>query len=496
MKSSLRNKAVKGVAWMATQSVGSQVSSFVVFLVLARMLEPAHFGLIAMADVSIAFLRFFTADTLSSAIVQRRNLEPEHLDSAFWLNVALGSVVVGLTILFSGQIADFYGQPEVADVLAVLTASLFCSTLSSVQISVLRRNLQFRSLAMRTLIGEPVGGVVGIVMAFSGFGVWSLVAKEIVSSLVQLVTLWSSSDWRPGFRFSFRHLRDLLAFGLNMLGASFLSFANKRLDRFLIGYALGTVALGYYSIAKRLVDLLFEFFSGSVNKVAWPIFSRVQNDHARLKRVFYETTQITALAAFPAFIGVAALAQEFVPVLFGEKWAPAAMVMQVLAMLGLLRSMTRFQESLIVGVGKSGRRLVLQIILAICNVVGFLIAVQWGLVAVATSYLVVGFVLAPLWIWTVQQLVEIELSAYFGLYMAPIVGSLLMLAAIFACAIVLGDNIAMGLRLLVCVVLGAAVYIVSVRVIYPNIFRQIKGTLAHTFSKRGARKTPPSDNGQ
>ena len=241
----LRHRAIKGVKWTLIQSLAAQLSTFVIFLVLARLLTPEDFGVVALAHVSVSVFKLFVGQGLSAAIVQRSEVEPEHLDTVFWLNAALGLVAVLIVVGLAGWFAEIYEQQDIEAIMLWLSIGLLFTALSPVQESILRRRLNFRSLALRTMVGEPVGGAVGITMAVMGFGFWSLVARELVASSVRLLILWFSSDWRPQFRVSLRHLKDLLGFGLNMLGANVLSFANKQLDNFLVGYFLGVAALGY-----------------------------------------------------------------------------------------------------------------------------------------------------------------------------------------------------------------------------------------------------------
>jgi len=489
MSNNLYKKAINGIAWTTFQSIGVQISSLVIFLVLARLLAPEDFGLVAMANVSIAFFGLLTADSLSAAIIQREHLDKEHYDSVFWLNTFLG-LLVGICVYLSSEyIAHFYKQPELERIIDVLIICLICRSFSSVQISILRRELNFRSLAIRTLVGQPIGGIVGITLAFKGFGVWSLVIREVIVSLIQLILVWISSDWRPGLRLSFRHLRELLSFGISMMGAGWVSFLNKRLDNFLIGYALGAIALGYYTVAKRLITILTEFLSSSINKVAWPIFARMKTDHEKLKHAFYQSTQLKNLVVFPVFLGVSAVAPELVLSVFGDKWQPSILLMQGLAILGLLKSILSYQENLMVALGQAGWRLALQFTMAIANVIAFIIAVEWGILAIIISYIAVAVTLSPLWTFGVYRCANIEITTYLSQYVASFVGSVAMVTAIYALRHYLGDLVSHHVVLIVSIILGVLVYVFSIRCLYPIPYKFVLTTLSSIMPRRKKSST-------
>src|SRR5574341_866507 len=230
----LRQKAAKGVVWSAAQSWGIRLITFLVTLVLARILLPEAFGLVAYATVFIAFAQIFVDQGFSDAIVQCPQIEREHLDTAFWINMLTGALIALVGVISSGAIAKLFREPQLAPIVSWLSLSFIFSGLSSVQQALLRRQLAFKSLALRSLLATIAGGVVAIGMALLGYGIWSLVAKILVSNLVSAIALWQVSDWRPGFRFSKRHFKDLFSFGINIVGGNFVDFFSLHSDDFLI----------------------------------------------------------------------------------------------------------------------------------------------------------------------------------------------------------------------------------------------------------------------
>ncbi|MEH2067298.1 MAG: MOP flippase family protein [Nostoc sp.] len=482
--SNFRQKALEGVFWSAIQNWGRQAIAFVVFAILARLLGPETFGLVASASIFLAFIGIFLDQGFSVAIIQRKELETEHLDTAFWTNVGIGLLMTVLSIAGAGLVANFFSQPQLTPVIRWLSLSFVIITLSSTQEAIFQRNLDFKPLAIRELIAVCVGGVVGVVMAFMGFGIWSLVSQQLTNGLVQIVVLWSASNWRPRFKFSPKHFKELFTFGINVLGTQILNFVNRRSDDLLISYFLGPVALGYYSVAYRLLIIITQLLTGVTNQVAMPAFSRLQQEPEKLKSAFYKVTQLTSLISFPAFLGMAALAPELVRVLFGEQWLPSIPVMQVLAFIGIVHSVSYFNGTVLTAMGKPFWKLRLNFMHSIANVIGFSIAVHWGIVAVAAIYVIRSYLLTPIDLWFIRKLIGIKLSGYLRQYVIPLAGVLGMVFVIFTAKELLKNLINVQTLLAVCILLGGITYVVLIVLLAPNIVQQIREILNLFISKK------------
>ncbi|MEA5598362.1 MOP flippase family protein [Rivularia sp. UHCC 0363] len=470
---SLKQKAIKGVIWSAVESWGQQAISFGIFFLLARLLGPESFGLVALASVFLAFVQVFLDQGLSQAIVQRHELEEEHLDTAFWTNISISVLLTTLSIACASFVANFYNEPQLTPIIRWLSLGFVFGSLSSVQNAILQRKFAFKALAIRSVVAILIGGLVGVTMAFMGFGVWSIVGKELANRLAQVLVLWWVSDWRPGFKISKRHFKELFSFGINVLGIQLLHFFNSRSDDFLIGYFLGSVALGYYTIAYRLLIIMTQLLGSVTSKVSMPTFSRLQQDLPKLRYAFYTATRFTSLASFPAFLGMSALAPELVRVLFGERWLPSIQVMQILAFIGILQSVYSFNGNIVMAMGKPSWSLGISCINAVVNVIGFSIAVRWGIVAVATSFVIRGYLLSPLPLLAIRKLTNIDLKTYFGQFISPSVASLGMVGIILAIKYLLHEQLNLYALLTLCIVIGTLVYAIIIALIAPKLFQQL-----------------------
>jgi PST family polysaccharide transporter len=468
----LQQKAVKGVAWSAIQRVSSQIISFFVFLVLSRLLEPEAFGLFAMANVVLAFVQIFLDQGFSQAIVQREELNKAHLNTAFWANTVFGVAMAIVGVTLSNLMAKLFRAPDLSPVVQWMVISFIFMGLSSTQQALLQRDLAFRSLALRSLVAELIAGVVAISLAFLSYNVWSLVAQALIRVIVGMVILWMASDWRPGFQFSIAHLRALSSFGINIVGNRLVNFFNQRTDEILIGYFLGTSALGFYTIGFRILRVITRLLTESIDAVAFPTFSRLQVDRERFRQAFFQVIQTTSLIAFPGFLGISIIAPELVIAFFGEKWAPSIPVMQVLAFIGILNATSYFNATALVSVGKPFWLFMTNLINALMNIIAMLIAVRWGIVAVAVAYVIRGYFLAPIPIWLLHRSINLNVRRYLLQLLPAIVGSIVMGIGVLGIKGFFLDRFPVGINVVLYTVIGMLVYCLVIWLVFPSIARQ------------------------
>ncbi|MGL5080408.1 MAG: MOP flippase family protein [Microcoleaceae cyanobacterium] len=470
---SIKQKVFKGVIWSAIQNWGSQAGSLIVFLVLARLLTPEAFGLVALANTFLLFMQILLEQGFTQALIQRQDLEPEHLNTAFWTNVLIGICLTALSLLLADSIAGMFNQPDLAPILRCFSI-LFCvNALRHVHEAILSREMAFKVMAIRTLIAILFGGIVGIVMAISGFGVWSLVSQQIVFESVAVLVLWQAVSWRPQFQFSSKHFQDLSSFGINVMGFKFLRFISKRSDNLIIGFFLGEVALGYYAIAYRVLEVMTQLLVSTSNQVALPTFSKLQAEPERFRHAFYRVTQLTSLVAFPTFLGMATLAPEVVTVIFGEQWIPSIPIMQVLSFVGILHSLSYFNASVLTAMGRPDWRLRVNFLEAILSSVACLVAVKSGIIAVALAYTISLYLVFPVSQIAVSQLIHVPIITYLKQFVTPLISTYLMVISVLVLKYCLGSSVHPGLLLIIGTATGMIIYGLAVRIIDPELFHQL-----------------------
>lgn len=390
------------------------------------MLTPEDFGLVALASVYIAFLSIFVEQGFGDAIVQYPQIDREDLDTAFWTSLAFSVALSAGTILFASPIAHLFHEPALVGVIRWLSLSFISIALSSTQQAILRRELRFKELAIRTMLASLLGGIAGIIMAVAGYGVWSLVGQTLITSAAGVFVLWTVSDWRPGFRYSLPHFKGLFDFGSKMIVTNIANFFNRRLDDLLIGLFLGPTALGYYTIAYRLIQVLTQVFTSATTAVAFPAFSRIQHDDARLRRAFMQAISLTSMFAFPTFIGVSVLAPQIVLFIYGPQWENSIPVMRILPYIGIIHVTLYFHSALLLAKGKPDWRMLLALVHTAANVLFFAVSVRWGIVAVATAYVLQGYLLFPVDIWVTQKTLPFSLGKYLSRLAAPAISAVIM----------------------------------------------------------------------
>ncbi len=468
----LKEDAIKGIVWSAFQSWGNRLISFVIFILLARLLDPKVFGLVALASVFIAFVEILVQQGFGLAIVQFLDLDNKHLDTAFWINVTIGIVMTLVGIFGAEIVAAFFKEPTLTPVVRWLSLSFIVGSLSGVQQAILRRELRFKILAICSTLANIMGGVVGVILAFLGHGVWSLIFKTLLAGILNTFILWFICDWRPGFEVSRIHFKELYSFSLSVLGSNILDFFSRNMDDLLIGYFLGPVALGYYSVSYRLLRMMNRMLAGTINRVALPTFSKLQKERDRLRHFFYNAVQLTSFIAFPAFIGIGAVAPEFVRGFFGEQWTQSIPVMQVLVLIGLLQSISLYNGTVMVAMGKPSWQLGIKVLNTMANVIVFTLVVRWGIVAVAFAFVIRGYILAPLSLFIVYKLINIRFAEYFRQIFPSVAGSVLMFMCLVGIKKIIGGLLNVHLSLIVYILAGASVYLLSVLIVSPVLFQQ------------------------
>lgn len=430
-----------------------------VFIVLARMLQPADFGTVALASVFVVLISVLVESGFAEALIQRDKVTAKDLNSAFWMNNVIGVVLAIVLILLATVISELLGQPQLAPVLQVLSAVFVFSALGSVPQAVLRRDLAFRTIALRGMAATLAGGIVGIAMALAGAGVWSLVGQMLASAAAGTIMVWIMCSWRPGWSLSAASLRELMRFSAKILGERLALFASRRSDDLLIGVVLGSVALGFYTVAYRILLILTEIIIWTLEGVAFPLLSRLQGDQARRKQAFYALLRLCAAVAVPAFLALAVLAPEITRVAFGDKWLPAVPVMQTLALVGIPHVAMYCNKAALNAAGRPDLSLRIALVTCVVNVAGFVLVVHWGIFAVAVSYVASSFLLVPLSIWSTIRVLGLNTRAYLKVFVAPLISGIVMSAVVLGVKTWLMDGWSEPWRLVVLLAVAAAAYV-------------------------------------
>lgn len=411
----LRRRATSGARWTGTAMAIRILLQFVQLAVLARLLRVEDFGLMAMVNVVLSFALAFADSGVSNAIIHYRDAKREELSSLYWLNVFSGVAVALLLWLLAPLIARVYQQPLLVD---LLRASAFVFVIGPLgqQFQVLfERDLRFRRLAGIETLAVVVSTVVGIALAFSGFGVWSLVWTTIVNAAFKAIALailgWRS--WRPMLYFVPADCRRFLHFGIYQMGERTLNVLGQQLDKIVIGIMMGPVPLGYYDMASRLISRPYQIVNPVFTRVAFPVFSAVQKDRDRLRKGYLELMEVLNALTIPIYIGMMALATPFVLVQLGDKFAPSIELLQILSIVGLSFALSSPAGSLILACGRADIGFYLNILRTGLILLGIWIGARWELTGIAWSMVVVVTgIMFPVHAWVRWKLVQMRLGEF------------------------------------------------------------------------------------
>lgn len=376
---SLKQTALEGVFWSGLEQFGNHLISFVVSIVLARLLLPEEFGLIAMLMVFMAVGKTLMDSGLTSSLIRSEEATDEDYSTVFYFNLVGSISVYGLISLSAPQISNFYDQPLLTDIIRIYCVVFIIDAFSAIQRTRLTKMMDFKTQMKVSTPSLVISGFVGIALASSGYGVWSLVWSRIAQSLAATSQLWYWSKWRPLWLFSKEKFKHHFNFGFKLMFSGILDTLFVNAYPIIIGKFFSPAQVGFYSRADSLQMLPVRLVSGIVSKITYPLFSQIQNDDVRLKNVYKRIMQMVIFLVAPTLIILAVMAEPIFRFLYTEKWLPAVPYFQILCAAGILYPIHAYNLQILNVKGRSDLFLKLEVIKKILLVSVILIAFQFGI---------------------------------------------------------------------------------------------------------------------
>jgi lipopolysaccharide exporter len=462
-KMSLKQSMASGVVWTAIATVITTIIQFLQLAILARILRPNDFGLMAMVMVVIGFATAFADMGISNAIIHHQTVSRTQLSSLYWLNVLAGIGVCLIVITLSPVIAQFYDEPRLAR-LVLWAALIFLITPLGQQFQILfQKDLKFQVLAFSDVIAAIIGFVVSVLAALNGKGVLSLIWGQLTTaafrSTLLIVLGWST--WRPSIHLNLKELNGFVSFGLYQMGERSINYFAWNIDKLLIGRLLGATPLGIYNVAYQLMVRPFMVLNPILTRVAFPVFASIQNDNQRLSQGYIKLSQTIAFANFPIYFCMFALAQPLILLLLGARWQSAITVFQILVWLGVLYSLGNPIGSLLLAKGRADLGFWMNLAGFIIYASAIFIGSQWGITGVAWALLLSNaFILIPIDFWARWFLVKMHPKKYVdGIAPFALLSAALMLGIITLYPALSGDA---WLKLTCSIVCSVILYLMSV----------------------------------
>ena len=439
------------------------VLQFVQIATLARILSPADFGLMAMITVVIAFGAAYADMGLSNAVIYRQDATRDQLSSLYWLNVLAGLCVFGAIVALSPAIADFYREPRLVRLLP-LAGLIFVITPFGQQFQMLlQKSLRFRLLGVVDICGAMVGAATAITCALAGLGVVSLIAGQLANTGLRVAILaavgWRTS--RPRLRFRWRDTHGYVSFGLYQMGERSINQLTANLDYLIIGRVLGPAVLGPYALAYQLVVLPIQKLNPVLTRVAFPVFALRQEDMGALRRGYCRVSGLLVFGVYPFIVGLVVLAPVVVPVLYGDRWAAAVPLVQILGCMALFKALSNPSGSVILAIGRANVGFWLTLGVALLAAVSFMLAVSHGgVIVVAWAWVGIAALALSIIMLILRRLIGLTLREYFSTLRRPLAVVLLMGVIVGVSYRILGPLIPSALVLLVVLVsLGVLAYL-------------------------------------
>lgn len=389
---SLGRSALRGSVLMGLAQAGKMAVTMASIVILARLLAPEDFGLVAAISPLVAFVGLFRNLGLQQALVQRKSVEPAHLNQAFWISLWVGLAASLVVFLAAPAVGAFYGDPRLVPLVRVASLSLVLGSLTTVPIALLSRRFAFGVIAAQELAMALAALGLAVAGAIAGLDAMALVAGTVGAAAAGLALVWGFAPYRPG-RPVLTADGALMRFGANLTGFNLVNFFSRNADNVLIGRFAGMAALGFYDRAYKLLLFPIQNINQPLSQIMIPILSRVQDEPERLKRIYLEVNWALALLILPGIAAAGMQSEALIALLFGPQWAPTAPIFAWLALASFVQPVTGTNGWLFIAKGRTDWMLRLGLYSSLVTVAAFVVGLRWGAEGVAAAYALSAYVL-------------------------------------------------------------------------------------------------------
>ncbi len=411
--SSLKNKTIKAFSWDILGRIFIQGNSFIVSIFLARLLGPEQFGLIAMAMAFISISSVFIDIGFSSALIQSQKNTQTTYSSIFFFNIFAGAILTAITFFVAPLLGKFYGNPLVTDLVRWLSLVFIFNSFNRVQNTILNKELKFKALTLRTFVASIISGTLGVICAYQGWGVYSLVVQTLSFGLFSTLLLWSTSSWKPSWHFSMEEVKRLMGFSIYAFLERILNNIFIRLDVLLLGRIFSPVTVGFYSRASTLVDQVTKYSSTSIIRVLFPVLSKVQDNQEEYEKIYFRMFAIIsflsyALSGLLYFIG-----PDIILLLFGNKWQASVQIFQILIIASCNIPLNSLMWNALMSKGKAKENFYYGILRKSVGLIPFIFAFYFNIWWFTVTWVVSKFIISILNIMVLKKHSNLSVSRHF-----------------------------------------------------------------------------------
>lgn len=475
----MENKKVLGnFIWRFLERSGAQIVAFVVSIILARLLDPELYGTVAIVTAITTIMQVFITSGLGTALVQKKDSDDVDFSTVFYFNVVMCLVVYAVMFFAAPLIAMLYDMPELTPIVRVLSLTLVISGVRNIQHSYVSKHMLFKNFFFSTIGGTIASAIVGIGMAYAGFGVWALVGQQISNILIGTVVLWFTVKWRPKWKFSFDSLKTLFSFGWKLLVSSLIDSVYNEIRTFVIGAKYSSADLAFYDKGKKFPNLIVQNVNTSIDSVLLPVLAKEQDNRDRVKAMTRRAIKTSSYIMMPLMMGLAVCAEPIVRLLLTEKWMGCVLFMRVFCFTYAFYPIHTANLNAIKAMGRSDLFLRLEIIKKAVGLTAVAISMWFGVEWMAYSLLITTFISQAVNAYPNKKLLGYSYGQQILDMLPQIVLSCVMGAAVFCIQFIGLNDI---LTLLIQVPLGALIYIVGSYVFkidsFSYVLNMLKGFL-------------------
>ncbi|MFR7643412.1 lipopolysaccharide biosynthesis protein [Eubacterium sp.] len=480
VENNLRNKTMSGLFWRFLERCGAQGVNFIVQIVLARLIAPQLYGTIALVTVFTTILQIFVDSGMANALIQKKDADDVDFSSVFYFNMGVCVVMYLGMFIAAPYIAQFYKDSELVAVIRVMSLTLVISGIKNVQQAYVSRTMQFKRFFFATLGGTISAAVVGIAMAYKGYGVWALVAQDLVNKVIDTLVLWFTVKWRPKRCFSFKRLKGLISFGWKILASALIDTVYNNIRQLIIGKLYTTSDLGYYNRGKQLPYTVINNINTSIDSVLFPAMSSQQDDRNRVKTMTRRAIKTSSYIMWPIMIGLAFTSETVVDILLTNKWAQCVPYLRIFCISYAFYPIHTANLNAIKAMGRSDLFLKLEIIKKVVGIVVLLSTMWFGPLAMAYSLLFTSVISQIINSWPNKKLLNYCYLEQLKDIMPYILLSCVMGVCVYTVNYLKLNDI---LEFIIQVMLGAIVYIGGSRIFKFESFYYVANTLKNMGKK-------------
>ena len=456
MPESLKKKTVKGVAWTSLNQAVSLGFGFVIGVILARLLSPSDYGLLAMIVVFNAIAMAFINSGFGNALIRKPDLIEDDNTTAFIFNIVAGLLLYGVIWIIAPWVAKFYDKPILASLLRAEGILLIIISFRIVQNTQLSRALNFKAKTIINLSSQVLAGIIAILAAYKGFGVWSLVIQHLMGGVTELVLLWIISPWRPRGRWNKKSINYLWGYGSKLLASGLLDTVYSNIYPIVIGKFYSAAELGHYTQAKQYAGLPSGTLTGVLQQVTFPVLSQIQEDTERLGSSYRRMLRFTVFLVFPVMMGLVALAHPLVLTLVTDKWAECVPYLQVICFASMWYPVHAINLNLLQVKGRSDLFLRLEVVKKAVITIAIFICVPFGVMGICIGSVCTSLICLAINTYYTGKLIHVGLARQMMDMTPTLLNSLVMGAAIYFVTMSIEDNV---MKLAVGIPFGIALYL-------------------------------------